>query len=155
MTADGLRALARRYVALGNARDFDGLTAIRTTDFVAHVPRNGPLDRSEPLDGTTLNADLQMVVGAFPDLVSEEADVLADGERVMIRTRLTGTHRGALGAVPATNRVISWDTVQILRGRDDRVAEAWFVTDTLGLLRQADAVTILAGPDDPAGENRS
>ena len=148
MNAPDLRTLARRYVALGNARDFDGLTAIRTDDFQAHVPRNGPLDDAEPIDGAALNADLKMVVTAFPDLVSEEADILADGDRVMIRTKLVGTHRGALGTVPPTDRVIAWDTVQILRADGGRVAEAWFITDTLGLLRQAKAVTILAAPPD-------
>lgn len=144
MTQEEMRALARRYVALGNARDYDGLEALRTPDFVAHVPRNGAISESDPLTGPTLNADLAMVVSAFPDLRSEEEDVLADGDRVMIRTRLSGTHSGPLGAVPATNRVISWDTVQILRAAEGHVVEAWFVTDTLGLLRQAEAVQILA-----------
>ena len=144
MAAQDLRTLARRYVALGNARDYGGLTAIRTEDFLAHVPRGGALGQSEPLTGPALNADLTMVVAAFPDLASREEDLLADGDRVMIRTRLSGTHSGPLGTVPATGRFIEWDTVQILRVREDRVAEAWFVTDTLGLLRQAEAVQILA-----------
>lgn len=143
-TTDELTAIGRRYVDLTNSRDYDGLDQLRATDFVAHVPRDATVSRAEPMHRDTLNKDLRMIVGAFPDLHSEIEDVIADGDRVVLRNRLSGTHRGDLGGIGATGRTIAWDTVQILRLHDGRIAEAWFVTDTLALLRQVGAISVLA-----------
>ena len=143
-SADQLRQIGRRYVALTNARDYEGLDEIRSAEFVAHVPRDGTVSRAESVSREVLNQDLRMIVGAFPDLHSEVEDVVAEGDRVVLRNRLSGTHAGDLGGIGATGRAIAWDTVQILRIQDGRVAEAWFVTDTLALLRQVGAISVLA-----------
>lgn len=139
-----LARIARAYVAAGNARDYAALDALRTADFVAHVPIGGAIEDADPILAETLNRDLAMVVGAFPDLVSEEQDLIAAGDRVVVRARLSGTHSGSLGGIPATGETIAWDTVHIYRVEGGKIAEAWFVTDTLGLLRQAGAVEIKA-----------
>ena len=143
-TNDELQAIGRRYVELTNARDYEGLDELRAADFVAHVPRDATVSRAEPMLRDTLNKDLKMIVGAFPDLRSEVEDVIAGGDRVMLRNRLSGTHDGDLGGIAATGRSIAWDTVQILRIDHGKIAEAWFVTDTLALLRQAGAISVLA-----------
>lgn len=145
-----MKELVRRYLAFSNARDLAGMDSLRAPGFRAHVPNAGPISDSAPIDAEILNRDLTMISQAFPDLSNEEEDLVAEGDRVVVRARLSGTFSGPLGAVPPTHRRISWDTVHIYRVEGERIAEAWFVTDTLGLLKQAGAVTVLA-PDPELG----
>ena len=139
-----MKELVRRYLAFSNARDIAGMDSLRAPDFRAHVPSAGAISDSAPIDAAILNRDLAMITQAFPDLTNQEQDVVAEGDRVVVRARLSGTFSGPLGSVPPTNQRISWDTVHIYRVEGERIAEAWFVTDTLGLLKQAGAVTVLA-----------
>lgn len=150
-----LQQIGRRYVALTNARDYDGLDQIRSPDFTAHVPRGATVSQAEPVDRDLLNTDLKMIVAAFPDLTSEVEDIVAEGDRVVLRNRLLGTHLGPLGAIAATGRTIAWDTVQILRVADGKIAEAWFVTDTLALLRGVDAISLLSTTVQPEADGNS
>jgi predicted ester cyclase len=41
---------------------------------------------------------------AFPDAQSSVEDQVAEGDKVVTRWRARGTHRGALGPIPATDR---------------------------------------------------
>jgi steroid delta-isomerase-like uncharacterized protein len=63
---------------------------------------------------------------AFPDLVVTVDDVIEDGNKVAVRWRLTGTHRGDGLGLPPTNKPIStrgitWaelENGQVVRGYD-------------------------------------
>lgn len=145
MSSDHIDTVSR-YVAAGNARDYAALDALRTSDFIAHVPSNGAIAQSDPIDAATLNRDLRMITTAFPDLHNAIHDVVAAGDRVAVRAQLTGTFTAPLGAVAPTGARIAWDSVHFYRIADGTIAEAWFVTDTLNLLRQAGAVSMLVGP---------
>jgi predicted ester cyclase len=134
----------RRYIAAGNERDYATLDSLRADDFVAHVPRSGSIEQSEPVDAATLNKDLQMITTAFPDLNNRIRHVISADDVVAIRAELTGTFTGPLGAAAPTRQPIAWDSAHFYRVSDGMIAEAWFVTDTLGLLRQAEALALVA-----------
>ena len=137
--------IVRQYIAAGNSRDYESLNALRTEDFVAHVPRGGAISESEPIGAPALNSDLQMITGSFPDLENTIQDLLATDDRVVVRAQLQGTFSAPLGDLAPTGARITWDSVHLYRLDAGKIAEAWFVTDTLGLLRQADAVTMKVG----------
>jgi hypothetical protein len=61
----------------------------------------------------------------------------------------SGTHRGAWGALEATDRRATFSAVNIFRFKDGKVAEIWNHRDDLGLREQVGA-PIYAGarPDD-------
>ena len=63
----------------------------------------------------------------FPDLRIDVVDQVADGDRVVSRWVLTGTHRGRRVTLPG---------ITISRFHDKRIAEDWTASDNLGLLRQ-------------------
>lgn len=138
--------VVRRYLGFNDAGDVAGLDSLRASGFTAHVPNQGAIDDSRPIDAGILNRDLLMIRSAFPDLVNEAQDMVAAGDRVVVRGRLSGTFSGPLGEVKPTGRRIAWDTVHIYRLDDGLIAEAWFVTDTLGLLRQVGAVQVTGAP---------
>ena len=63
----------------------------------------------------------------FPDLRIDVVDQVADGDRVVSRWVLNGTHRGRRVTLPG---------ITISRFQDGMIAEDWTVSDNLGLLRQ-------------------
>ncbi|TDE47897.1 ester cyclase [Nonomuraea mesophila] len=81
---------------------------------------------------------------AFPDLHIEIEDVIAEGDRVVTRNTVTGTHRGEYMGVPPTGRTITYKEILIARFTDGRVAETWAVVDVMSQLRQ---LGVLPGPN--------
>ena len=53
---------------------------------------------------------------------------------------LTGTHKGELMGVAATDRTVEFESVDIIRVDDGKVAEHWGVTDVMTLMQQIGAV---------------
>jgi steroid delta-isomerase-like uncharacterized protein len=77
----------------------------------------------------------------FADVSVTVADVIADGDRVAARTRMKALHVGPFQDHPASNRTIEVDQVHIWRLEDGLVAEHWFFTDEMSLLRQIGALS--------------
>ena len=81
-----------------------------------------------------------MTIAAFPDLRFEAEDVLVDGDKVVARTRFTGTHQGDFVGVPASGKHVDVALIDIIRFGDDGLAhEHWGVMDELALMQQLGA----------------
>ena len=76
---------------------------------------------------------------AFPDRVDVIEQVIAEGDTVGMRFRVTGTHRANFFGIPATGRKIDIYEIGILRIIDGRITEGWFMADEAGLLKQLGA----------------
>lgn len=72
---------------------------------------------------------------AFPDLHFTVEDVLAEGDKVVVRWTGRGTHNGDLPGIPATGRNSTVTGISIDRFENGKVAESWINWDTLGMLR--------------------
>jgi predicted ester cyclase len=81
-----------------------------------------------------------MLLRGLPDLHMTVEDLIADGDRVVIRDSITGTHRGEYMGIPPTGRTITYNEIFILRFADGRIAETWGVVDVLSQLRQLGAI---------------
>ena len=77
---------------------------------------------------------------AFPDLEWQIDDLIAEGDRVVARTTMRGTHRGEFFGIPATARTVEMAGIHILRIDGGKIAEHWGANDDLGLLRQLGAI---------------
>ena len=82
------------------------------------------------------NAIVDLFRAAFPDQWWQIEDLIAEGDRVVARTTMRGTHRGDFFGIPATGRSVTLTGVHIMRIADDRVIEHWGNNDDLGLMRQ-------------------
>lgn len=76
----------------------------------------------------------------FADLAQEVLDVIAAGDRVVARTRMTALHVGDYQGVAATNRTIEMDQIHIWRIADGRVIEHWPALDEAAARRQMGAL---------------
>jgi predicted ester cyclase len=84
----------------------------------------------------TLKRLWAMLLNAFPDLDIRIDDVIAKGDRVVIRDVVTGTNLGEYQGRAPTGRRISYDEIFVLRFLDGQIVQTWGVVDTLAQLRQ-------------------
>lgn len=82
---------------------------------------------------------------AFPDLRYTVEEIVAEGDRVVVRWRQIGTHKGDFLGVPGTGRPMSMRGIAIYRVADGKLMERWVVVDLHGLLEQLRASAPAAG----------
>jgi steroid delta-isomerase-like uncharacterized protein len=130
---DTMRTVIRRYFEeVWNAGELDVLDALIAPDYVNHSP--GLPDM--PSGPAGLKPIARAMREAFPDLHYEIEDIIVDGDRVCVRTTLTGTHRGDFFGIPASGRSVRVSQIQIERIVDGRIVEHWRTTEDARLLRQ-------------------
>jgi len=105
------------------------------------------IDRFIPVDATGNDPDFgsgregfkqqwRMWRAAFPDLHFAIVDLIAEGDKVLTRWTLTGTHRGEFLGIAPTGRAIRVEGMSLDRIEDGLVAEGFDGWDALGLRRQ-------------------
>jgi steroid delta-isomerase-like uncharacterized protein len=123
MSTEDNKAFVRRYLAAlsGNAKP-----AALVNEYV---------------DDAKLRQHIAAMEAAFPgyDLAAE--DLIAEEDRVVVRTTLRGTHRGAFMGTPATGRTVAAPAVLIYRIAEGKIVDSWFTADMLGLLYQLGVLT--------------
>ena len=86
--------------------------------------------------------------GCFPDLHMTVEDVIAEGDKVTVRLRVEGTHRGGELGVAPTGRRIAIAGIVLVRISGGQIVEGWNSWDQLGLLRQIGALPAAEGSKD-------
>ncbi len=80
--------------------------------------------------------DIYAFLGAFPDLHITVEDLIAEGDKIVGRVTLTGTHQGELMGIPATGKKVSFSEILIARISNGKVVELWEVGDTMTMMQQ-------------------
>jgi steroid delta-isomerase-like uncharacterized protein len=133
-------ATMRQAYELINAGDIDGFGDLLADDFVEHEQLPGLAPGKEGV-----KAFFHMYRSAFPDLRMSPEDVLPSGDKVVARSRATGTHEGEFMGMAATGKSIDVQLVDIIRFGDDGLArEHWGVFDAMTMMQQLGAI-----PDGP------
>ena len=77
-----------------------------------------------------------IIRSALPDARYEVDDLIAEGDRVVVRWRLLGTHKGSYRDIAPTGKMITLKGIAIYRMENSKLAERWVVTDLYGLLEE-------------------
>ena len=77
-----------------------------------------------------------VIRSVLPDAHYEVDDLVAEGDRVVVRWRLLGTHKGNFHDIAPTGRFITLDGIAIYRLENNKLAERWVVTNLYGLLEK-------------------
>jgi predicted ester cyclase len=77
---------------------------------------------------------------AFPDLTTSIDDIIAEGDKVVVRYTMKGTHKGIYRGIPGTGKKFTQVGIGIYRIKDGKFPEIWMVNDTLGLMLQVGAI---------------
>lgn len=132
--AEENKKLARRYFGeLLNQGKIEVADEILAADLIVHPPGS-----SESLRG--LENFKQLIRGfrqAIPDIQFTEEAIMADGDRVAVQIRFSGTHTGAewMGLAPKGGRV-SINGVDVFRVAGGKIQELWIYFDTRTYLAQ-------------------
>ena len=76
---------------------------------------------------------------SFPDWQEKVEDIVAEGDRVVIRFTSTGTQRGEFQGIAPTGRKVRIEEVAIFRLSHGKIVEQWGMPDLHGLLAQLTA----------------
>jgi steroid delta-isomerase-like uncharacterized protein len=85
------------------------------------------------------------IIGAFPDRRIMHHDTIAEGDKVLIRWSMTGTHEGELTGIAPTGKSVTITGFDFFRIEGGKIAEMWQEVDQLGMLQQLGAVELPAG----------
>ena len=129
-------ATLRRFYDSINAGDVDGFGELLADDFVEHEETPGLAPTKEGV-----KEFFKMYIAAFPNLRFDAEDVLASGDKVVARVRVTGTHEGEFMGMPATGKGVDVQAIDIVRFGDDGLAhEHWGVFDAMAMMQQLGVV---------------
>lgn len=132
MAAEENKAVVRRYVEEGfNAANMEVLDELFAPDFVNHDP-GSPAVRD--LEG--LKESIRVIHLSFPDVHTNIDVMLTDGDCVIKRFTLTGTHQREFNGIPPTGKQIKLEGIDILRVSDGKIRELWMGVDYLVMLQQ-------------------
>jgi predicted ester cyclase len=76
------------------------------------------------------------IAAAFPDMQLTIEDMIAEGDKVVVRGAFSGTHQGELFGIPATGKRVTQISVTIIRLVKGEIVEGWYATNDLDLMRQ-------------------
>ena len=132
MTIEKNKQLIQRRAESMNRHDLDAASAVFQPDYQDH--NAPPPGFPSGIEGDKLF--FTMLLNAFPDLEVRIKELIAEGDRVVERLMLGGTHEGVfMGAAPTGKRV-TWGFINIYRIEGGKVAEVWSEGDHLGLMQQ-------------------
>lgn len=73
---------------------------------------------------------------AFPCYEIIADDLIAEGEKVVVRFTIRATHQGDFMGIPATGRPVNVPGIIIYRVADDKIVEYWMHFDALAMMQQ-------------------
>ena len=124
-TLENNKQLCREYFRAFLAKDEAWMRQHIASDFVRHDP-GLPFTVRGP-EGVMQLHDVLMP--AFPDLELPLLDFVAEGEKVLVRLKVKGTHTGPFGDLPPTGKVINIDVMDLFQIREGVLIEHWALLD--------------------------
>ena len=134
MSVEENRAIIRRGVEEGwNKGNLDIFDEIVASEVVHHNWRTRGLEAFKQ----AILADMI----AYPDLQMTIEDMIAEGDKVVVRYTFRGTQQGETQGIPPTGKYVTVPGIFVCRCEDGKIAEEWDIWDELGLLRQLGAIS--------------
>lgn len=73
---------------------------------------------------------------AFPDFHGNDEVMVAEGDKVAVRSNITDSFEGPFGEIPPTGQKTTWTVTAIYRLKDGKIAEIWEDVDMLGAFQR-------------------
>ena len=132
MSAEENKAIARRGYEAINRNNLDALDEVVAPDITDHDPAPG---QAPGLEG--VKQWFSSMHTAFPDFRMNVEDMIAEGDKVVARVRLSGTNQGEFMGIDATGNRVTITGIDILRvNADGKIVEHWGNFDDLGMMQQ-------------------
>jgi len=127
MSLEENKAIVRRFIEDYNKHDLSSIEDFVAPDYVDHTNK---------VDREVLKHLFNMAFKAFPDWHETIEDIIAEGDKVWVRVKTTGTHTGEWLGIAPTGKKVTSEMVDIYRIVNGKHVEGRFVTDQLAFLKQ-------------------
>jgi|SRR5438034_515748 len=129
-SSDSAKAIVRRAVnEIWNRGNLAAVDELIAEDFIDHAPFPGQLPGRDGFKQV-----LRTIRTAFPDATETIEDLVAEGDRVVARVVIDGTHKGPFMGVPPTGKRIHAGGMAILGVRGGKIVERWSYSDDASVL---------------------
>ncbi len=136
MSTEENKALVRRwYEEVFNQGNLDVVD-----NYVADTIVDHSLPPGMPPGAASTRQLIAMYRNAFPDLQITVEDQISEGDQVVNRIQVVGTHQGEFMGIAPTGRQFTITGIDWLRIADGKFVEHWAQADMLGLLQQLGAI---------------
>jgi predicted ester cyclase len=125
----------KKILAAIDAGDLNAFAMHVSPSVIEHMPPPPGLTASSPFEM------VKMIIAdwhkAFPDSKTTVINMVAEGNMVTVHSRYTGTNAGPFMGMPATNKKVDIEQVDIIRyDAAGKGVEHWAVIDQLVMLQQ-------------------
>lgn len=79
---------------------------------------------------------IRQFLTAFPDVHITIEDMIAEGDKVVIRLRAKATNSGPFAGKPPTGKKIQLLSIRIFQIADGKIINTWAMQDRMGLMEQ-------------------
>ncbi|MBE7472933.1 MAG: ester cyclase [Anaerolineae bacterium] len=130
MSAENKAKVQQIYEVI-NANTLDDLDALIAVDVNDHNPTPGV---APGLAGT--KQTLSMYHAVFSDLRVTAEDIIAEGNKVVVRLAVKGTHTGEFMGLPPTGKQVTMNGIEMFRLANGKIVERWAEFDMMSLMQQ-------------------
>ena len=134
MSTEQNKAIVRRFFEeVFNTGNFDRLDELFAPDFTGHgLASQGAGTGPDKVRHTVLHFR-----HAFPDIQFRVEEMIAEGDKVVVRVSFRGTHQGEFMGIPATGKLVHVSGVELARLENGKIIEeGWHYMDEQALLHQ-------------------
>ena len=124
------KAVVRRlFEEVFNQQHMAALDQILAPDFRTTFP-------ATPAGREGFKQALAAFFRAFPDNHNHVEDMIAEGDRVVVRGHLTATHQGEFMGIAPTGKQVTVQYIDIWVVENGKITQNWVQMDFLGMLQQ-------------------
>jgi steroid delta-isomerase-like uncharacterized protein len=131
-SADNKAKTQRFYDDVINGHNTAMIDSFCAADFTDHNPSQGHSGKGI----ADLHAMFNEMLTAFPDMKATVDFMVAQGDTVVSYVTMTGTNSGAMGNMPATNKSIKINGIDIIAIKDGKATDRWGVFDDMSMMSQ-------------------
>jgi steroid delta-isomerase-like uncharacterized protein len=131
MSIEENKNIVRRYQEIYNSNDLESLGEVVAENLI--TPKIMP-GMPPGLEGAKRVHEITLM--GMPDWSTAIDDLIAEGDKVVARITMTGTHTGDFWGMPATGNAVNFTGIYIVRIKDGKIAEHWGEEDGISLMQQ-------------------
>lgn len=121
------------------------MTSEQSRKMIQEYAQAFSLDRSEAtidkyIDDPELKGHIIIFEAGLPNYQLIPKDIIAEGNKVVLRATLEGEHKGELFGVAPTGRKVKVDGIVIYELANNKIVNHWMQFDTVSLMQQIGAM---------------
>lgn len=134
------------YDSIFNTKNFEKFSEIISTDYTNSFGNKG-------IEG--FQKSIIELAKAFPDAHWEMEDIVAEGNKVIVKQKFIGTHTNAFQDIPATNNKVAVNGMTTYELQNKKIVYSQVQTDRYGFLQQLGQLEVVTTHSKPETEYKN